>query len=188
METLLDTSGGRSLDLGRRDQVLFNLNSSGEWLVLHIKSRQEKALAEQLESLSIPHFLPLQFEQKIHGGRKAIVASPLFPGYLFLRGTIHDAYRADRTRRVANIIPVKDQVGLNQELLNVHLALSEGVRLKAHHCLRQGIKVEVIAGPLCGLQGLIENIGTRNRVILQVNMLGSAVSVEVDADCVEPMH
>src|SRR5688500_10118078 len=88
------------------------------WHVLHVKSRQEKALTADLRALSIPHFLPLVRQVKFHGGRKVTVETPLFPGYVFLRGTVDEAYQADRTRRVAGIIKVADQKHLDWELRN----------------------------------------------------------------------
>jgi hypothetical protein len=79
-------------------------DATGPWHVLHTRSRQEKALAEDLTGMGIACFLPLVRQIRFHGGRKAVVELPLFPSYLFLRGAAEDAYRAGRTRRVAQIL------------------------------------------------------------------------------------
>jgi transcription antitermination factor NusG len=51
--------------------------------------------------------------------------------------------------------------------------------------LKKGVRVEVRSGPLKGIQGLVEDRARKHRLILQVDALGQAVSVEVDAAIVE---
>jgi transcription termination/antitermination protein NusG len=158
---------------------------SGLWHILHTRSRQEKALADDLTALGIPCYLPLVRHVRFHGGRKAIVELPLFPGYLFLRGAAEDAYRADRTKRVAQILKVNDQDQIEWELRNLHLALAQDAPLAAYPALRKGVRVEVTGGPLRGLQGIVEERGNRDRIILQILMLGQAVSVEIEGSLLQ---
>jgi len=160
---------------------------NGRWHVLHTKSRQEKLLAEELHKADIGHFLPLVRKTQFYGKRKAVVELPLFPGYLFIRGTIEDAYLATRTKRIAKIIEVADQAKIDWELTNLHLALSSQVPLDPFPYLKEGSKVEVRSGPLRGLQGFIESRIGGGRLILQVEMLGRAVSVEVHGATLEPL-
>ena len=157
------------------------------WFVLHVRARQEKALAGDLEGLDVDYFLPLVMKIRYYGKRKRTVKLPLFPGYVFLRGSIEQVYTADRTRRVLSIIPVKDQGGLNWELKNLHLALVKGVTLDPYPTLKANVRVEVRSGPLRGLQGVIESRTRANRLVLQVAMLGSAVSLEVDGSLLDPV-
>ncbi len=159
--------------------------SLDDWFVLRTKSRQEKALAGDLRSRGIASFLPLITCTKYYGGRKAHVELPVFPGYLFLRGEIDQAYEADRTRRVAQIIKVVDQGRFDRELRNIHLALAGRAPLDPYPYLHAGIRVEVRAGPFRGLQGVIEAGGRRDRLILQVEILGRAVSLEIDASLLD---
>ena len=96
---------------------LFDLPvESHPWWVAHVKSRQEKALARHLQPLGIPYYLP-QREQKIRrAGRNFVSYLPLFPGYLFFRGTDDDRYAAHRSKLVAQVIEVVDQPLLDAEL------------------------------------------------------------------------
>jgi len=155
------------------------------WFVLRTKSRQEKILANELRSRGIASFLPIITCTKYYGGRKATVELPVFPGYLFLRGDMDEAYDADRTRRVAQIIKVTDQERIDRELRNIHLALCGGAPLDPFPYLRAGVSVEVREGPFRGLRGVIEAGGRRDRLILQVEILGRAVSLEIDASLLD---
>ena len=149
------------------------------WTVLQVKSRQEKALADDLARRGIDHYLPIVRQQKIYGGRKLQMELPLFPGYLFLFGTNEDIYTADRTRRVCKIIEVPQQKRLEEELTNLKLALENSTSLTAYPFLKTGVQVEVCSGPLRGLRGLVEHWSRADRLILQIEMLGRAVSLEI---------
>jgi transcription antitermination factor NusG len=187
----------RSLELGFEApaQILTSQDVSGVepspralcWHVLYVKSRQEKALAEELSAMGIDHYLPLERQLRFHRNRKTHVELPLFPGYLFLHGTIDEMYSADRTKRVARLIHVSDQVQIERDLCNLKLAISNGTPLRAHAYLSRGTRVEVKAGPLKGLQGIVEDSSRLDRVILQVEMLARAVSLEVDGAMVSPI-
>jgi transcription antitermination factor NusG len=171
--------------VGVGEGIVFPEPELGVWHVLHTKSRQEKAVADDLLALGIGHFLPLVRQVKYYGNRKAVVQAPLFPGYVFLRGDLDAAYKADRTKRIASIIKVNDQGKLDWELKNLHLALVKEAPLLAFPHLKKGLRVEVRAGPFRGLQGIIEDRTANQRLILQVDMLGRAVSLEIDGTLLE---
>ena len=164
------------------------LPETGEWFVLHTRSRQEKILAADLAAMSIGCYLPMIEHVRFYGRRKAQVELPLFAGYLFLRGSREDAYRADRTKRVAQIIPVTDQAKLTWELANIHLAVSARVPLDPYPYLTEGTRVEVRSGPFRGLQGIVEKRTRPTRLVLNVDILGRAVSLEIDGSLLDPLE
>jgi transcriptional antiterminator RfaH len=157
----------------------------GSWFVLRTRSRQEKVIARDLNARGVFNYLPLITCTRFYGGRKARVQVPLFPGYVFLRGSLDDAYTADRTNRVAQILHVRDQQRLDWELRNIHIALDSEASLDPFPFLRAGVRVEVREGPFRGLQGIIEDRGRRDRLILQVETLGQAVSIEIDGSLLD---
>jgi len=160
-------------------------NPDGQWHVLHTKSRQEKAVADDLAALKVDFFLPTLRQTRYYGNRKALVDLPMFPGYVFLWGTLEQAYLADRTKRIAQIIKVVDQEKLDWELTNLHLALSKSAVLEPYPHLVKGVRVEVRSGPFRGLQGIIEDKINPHRLILQVGLLGRGVSLEIDASLLD---
>ena len=158
------------------------------WYVLHTKSRQEKALSETLGAMGVVHFLPLVTQARYYGRRKLRVELPLFPGYLFLCGARDEAFAADRTKRVAKVIEVADQERLCRELAQIRRVLEGGGTLDPYPFLKKGARVEVKAGPWRGLQGVVEERARRNRLVLQVDVLGQAASMEIDASLLEPVE
>lgn len=86
---------------------------------------------------------------------------------------------------MANVIEVKDQQKLVDELVQIEQALRAGAPLVPHKYLKAGQRCRVIAGPLMDLQGLIVRAKNATRLVLQVDMLGQAASVEMDMDMIE---
>ncbi len=158
-----------------------------QWFILHTLSNQEKLLASAMEALDVAYFLPLRRIERIHGRMRSHVMAPLFPSYLFIRGSLDEMYRADRTKRVASVVRVYDQAGLELEIRNIHMALINDGVMAPHPYLRKGICVEVRSGPFRGMRGLIESMTNRNRLVLQVNVLGRATSIEMDGSLLDPV-
>ena len=161
-------------------------NTEGLWYVLHTRSRQEKALGDDLDAMGVDYLLPLVKTVRYYGRRKTEVELPLFPGYLFLHGTLEQVYEADRTRRVANIIKVADQAFLEDELRSIDCVLAQEGELDPHPYLHKGMWVEVRSGPFKGVQGVVED-RKANRLILQIQVLGQASSLEIDGSLLDPI-
>lgn len=176
-----------ALNQGETPKCPLRVCSTGEWVVLHTKSRCEKVLSEEMTLQGIDHFLPLVGQVKYYGRRKAFVNEPLFPGYLFLKGTLNDAYQAARTKRVANILRVVKQEQIAWELHNLWLAISSGARLDPFPALKKGVRVEISSGPFRGIQGIVQEKARSNRLILQVETLGQAVGLELDGAILNPL-
>lgn len=158
---------------------------SGRWWVAQTKSRHEKALAWSLQQMGIGYFLPLT--EKVHRrkGRNYKCLLPLFSGYLFFCGDQQQRYLAQTGNRIAQVIDVVDQQGLIRDMSQVYQALCQGAALEPHRYLKAGDRCRVVVGPLIGLEGIFLQRRGVSRLVLQVDMLGQAASVEVDDDVVE---
>ena len=158
---------------------------SGLWWVAHTKSRNEKALAHDLIRKSINYFLPMSWKVRRTRGRKIKTLLPLFSGYLFFCGNENQRLEVLRTNRVANLIEVKNQTKLVGELLQIGQAIQAGAPLVPHKYIKVGQYCRVIAGPLADLVGITVKTKKTTRLVLQIDMLGQATSVEVDTDMIE---
>jgi len=158
---------------------------TGLWWVAHTKSRNEKALAQDLICKDISYFLPMSWKVRRRRSRTTRSLLPLFSGYLFFCGEENERIELLRTNRVANLIEVKDQQRLLKELLQIEQALRAGAPLVPHKYLKAGQHCQVIAGPLTDLQGIIVKTKNATRLVLRIDMLGQAASVEIDTDMIE---
>jgi hypothetical protein len=151
------------------------------WTILQTKPRHEKALVAELSAAGMFCFLPLVTKVQSYGGRRIEASVPLFPDYVFLHGSAADVADAGRTRRVAKAIHVADQQQIDWELRNLRRALIGPHALEPHPCIKSGMKASVRSGALRGLEGFVEDGGNFNRLILQIGVLGQAVSLEIGA-------
>ena len=159
----------------------------GFWWVAHTKSRNEKALAHDLIGKNISYFLPMTWKVQRRSHRTIRSLLPLFGGYLFFCGGENQRVETLRTNRVANIIEVKDQETLLNELVQFEQALRAGAPLTPYKYIKAGQRCRVIAGPLFGLEGIVVKTKNVMRLVLQIDMLGQAASVEIDIDMIEPV-
>ena len=160
---------------------------TGLWWVAHTKSRNEKALAQDLVAKNISYFLPMTWKVQRRSHRTFRSLLPLFSGYLFFCGQEKERIELLRTNRVANVIEVKDQEKLLDELVQFERALRAGAPLTPYKYIKAGQRCRVIAGPLLGLEGIVIQIKNVARLLLQIDMLGQAASVEINIDLIEPI-
>ena len=158
---------------------------AGPWRVAHTKSRNEKALAHELVGKNISYFLPMSWKISRRSGRTIRSLLPLFDGYLFFCGSEIHRLEVLRTNRVANVIEVKNQQKLLEELLQIEKAIRAGVVLLPHKYIKAGQRCRLIGGPLAGLEGIVVKTRSSTRLVLQIDMLGQATSAEIDADMIE---
>ncbi|MBN1795131.1 MAG: UpxY family transcription antiterminator [Sedimentisphaerales bacterium] len=157
----------------------------GQWWVAHTKSRNEKSLAHDLISKNISYFLPMRPKVSHIRGRKVKSILPLFSGYLFFCGDEKQRVEVLKTNRVANIIEVINQKNLISELAQIEQVIKAGLTIQPHKYIKEGQRCRVTSGPLKNTEGIVQKTKTSTRLILSVEMLGQAASVEVDTDNIE---
>jgi transcription antitermination factor NusG len=162
-------------------------NEAEHWWVLHTRPRAEKALARLVLGHKLPFFLPLYKRQWRSRGRMLSSYLPLFPGYLFLRGDRDARLRALETNLVANCLPVSDQRRLTADLKNVFTLMGSGSALSPEDRLQPGTHVEIVSGPLAGVEGTIISRGKRLTFFVEVQFLQQGVSVEIESWMFRPV-
>lgn len=160
----------------------------GNWWVAHTRSRNEKALAWQLVKKEIQYFLPMSWKVSKKKARTIRSLLPIFTGYLFFCGGENDRLEVLKTNRVANLLQVTNPQLLVEELAPIERVLRTGQPMIPHEYLQVGQRCKVIAGPLMGTEGMITGTPKNTRLVLQVDMLGQAASVEIDFDMVEKIE
>jgi transcription antitermination factor NusG len=161
------------------------------WYALYTRSRFEKKLLGELSDRSIEVFLPMREVLSRWKDRKKRIWIPLFPGYIF----IHQVDTPANRYRVLNIPGAVRFIGFNSQAVPIPQEQIDAVRrfLESHLAvdpypyLKVGRRVEVIAGPLKGIQGKLIQKKGRFRFVIQVDLIRQAVSVEIDASDVRPL-
>jgi transcription antitermination factor NusG len=156
------------------------------WWVVQVRSRQEKALARHLIGFGVPFYLPLHEKRVRRGGRQFLSHLPLFPGYVFCRGTGEERLAALRTNLVCQILEVAHQDVLAGELNQLRFLQESGASLEPQPVFAPGDAVRVTEGPFEGYVGVVVRCGGRLRLIVSISMLRKSVAVEFDRAVVAP--
>lgn len=156
------------------------------WFVFYTKARQEKAFARQLVSMDIPFFLPLVPKENLIRGKKVTSLIPVFGGYIFLFVSEEERVKALTTNRISTILEVEDQDQLAYDLGNVQQLIQADAPLTVERRLVAGQKVRIKAGPMAGLEGVVEKRRGQSVLYVAVTMLQQCATIEIDDYLLEP--
>ncbi|MEI6516202.1 MAG: transcription termination/antitermination NusG family protein [bacterium] len=157
-----------------------------QWHVLHVKPRCEKKMADYCAAHKVTAELPLREETKIYQRRRVTVHKPVFPGYIFLRFMPEERETVLKSRQVVRILTVENQGRLVRELNQVKLALSVDPTLDARAAFEAGKRVLIRSGPFQGVEGVVQTVKGKTKVLLNVEMIGQALALEVGVEMLEP--
>jgi transcription antitermination factor NusG len=178
----------READLCPHD--LFERWENGDgrpWWVAHLRSRQEKLLARFLREQSVAYYLP-QYEKTVRrAGRTFVSYLPLFPGYVFFRGSAAERRQALQSNVIVQVLEVRDQGRLEGELAALWRLQSSGAPLVPWQYLGPGDEVEITDGPFRGLTGTVLREKGALRLVVSVTFLRQSVAAEIDREIVAPL-
>jgi transcriptional antiterminator NusG len=163
--------------------------AAAQWYAIWTRSRHEQVVRDQLERKQIAAFLPTITRWSRWKDRKKKVDWPLFPGYCFARFDAEDTLPVLKCTGVVNIVSFEGRPAAIPafELDSIRLLLGSDLQFDPCPMIQEGMRVEVVHGPLRGVIGrLLRKDAAKARLILSVDLIGQAVSVEVDAADVKP--
>lgn len=153
------------------------------WYAIWTRSRHEQVVREQLERKGLEAFLPTITKWSRWKDRKKQIEWPLFPGYCFARFDARERLPILTCTGVVNIISFNGEVAPipEQEITGIRRLVESDLQYDPCPLIREGMMVEVVHGPLKGVFGRLVRKGAHARLVLSVDLIGQAVSVEVDA-------
>ena len=159
------------------------------WFALRVRPNFEKTVAAALRSKDYEEFLPLYQTRRRWTDRYRTLELPLFPGYLFCRLDLRYRLPLLTTPGLLEIVssrriplPVDDS-----EIAAVRSIVRSALPAKPWPALSIGERIRLQAGPLRGLEGVLQQIGDSYRILVSVTLLQRSVSVQVDRSWVYPL-
>jgi transcription antitermination factor NusG len=159
------------------DELFAMPTADAPWVIAHLRSRQEKAVARALLDAGKPFYLPQIQQKKKSSGRTFVSHLPLFSGYIFVRDVKGFREALWRTSALANLLEVPDQAQLTAELLQIRKLQASGATLISHE-LVPGDAVDIQEGIFSGYTGVVIEERGALRLIVQLSALGKSVEVE----------
>jgi transcription antitermination factor NusG len=153
------------------------------WFAIWTRSRHEQVVCDQLTQKGVEAFLPTIPKWSRWKDRKKKIDWPLFPGYCFAKFDTRERLPILTCTGVVSIVSFDGEIAPipDFEIDGIRRLIQSDLQFDPCPLIREGMMVEVIHGPLKGVMGRLLRKGAHARLVLAVDLIGQAVSVEVDA-------
>ncbi len=159
------------------------------WHAIYTRSRAEKKLHKELCSSNIECYLPLQKELRQWSDRSKWVEEPLLRSYIFVKVSEREYYDVINSDFAVKYVTFGGKaVPIPEVQINALRIFLEDRNRKvdlSQDNLEKGESVEVVAGPLKGIQGEIIQIKGKNRIVIRFDSLGTCVYTDIGLDKVK---
>ncbi len=161
-----------------------------QWIVVRSKPRSEKVAHNELVKKNIEAYLPLLKERRKWSDRKKWVEFPLFSSYLFARIDIKDSIFVLETQGVNTIVKFGKQIAIvqNSVIKAIRLAMEGGYQLEPVEYFLEGNRVEVVAGPMKGIKGIVAKLRGQNRLIIKIDAIQQALSIQIESKFIRNLN
>ena len=153
------------------------------WFAIQTRSRHEKVVRSQLEMQNVETFLPTMRRLSQWTDRKKEIEVPLFAGYCFGKFSLADRLTVLQSQGVVRVVgsserpePIPDE-----EIESLRKLISSSSDYVCCPYLSEGMLVEVTRGPLQGVKGRLVREARPCRLVLSINLIQRAVTIEIDA-------
>ena len=160
------------------------------WYAIYTRHQHEKMVAQILTSKGFNTFLPLYAASHNWKDRIKALSLPLFPCYVFLKGGLERRLQIITTPGIYGLVSSAGQPAAipDIEIEAIRRVVESGVRVEAHPFLKCGDRVRIKCGPLAGIEGILVRKKNISRLVLSVEILGTAAAMEVAAFQVEAIN
>jgi transcription antitermination factor NusG len=158
------------------------------WFALQVRSRYEQTICCLLRAKGFQPMLPLYRSRRRWSDRIKEIQTPLFPGYLFCQFDPHNRLPILSTPGVIQMVGIGKQPEPidSAEIAAIQSLAQCDLGRQPWPFLEIGQKVQIMSGPLCGLEGILIDFKGVRRVVLSVSLLRRSVAVELDSVDVNP--
>ena len=142
-----------------------------------------------LEERGYEEFMPSYKTERRWSDRTKEIEQFLFPGYVFCRMDPQHRLPVLTTPGVVGLVgcgktpaPIPDE-----EIERIRRMVQSGLLLTPWPFLELGQTVLIERGPLAGVEGILEEVKGKCRLIVSINLLRRSVGAEVDRRWVRPV-
>ena len=151
------------------------------WFVLRVETGHELSASTHLSSREIEHYTPTYTQRRKYAHTRAeLIPRALFPGYIFARFPIHLKSLTLDTPYVYDLLTFDRRPASidDEEITRVRRLVSTGPPTPWSKLI-VGSQVVVKVGSMAGMQGVVAQINGDCHFVVNVVMLGRAVSVKI---------
>ncbi len=164
--------------------------SDAEWYAIHVKSRHEFVVHEDLTRKRQIAFSPSVQKLSQWKDRRKLVRFPLFPGYLFVQvnsspGAFLEVLKTRGVVAFVSLQPGTPTPILREEIDALKLMMASGKEIDIYPSLKEGTRVRMKTGPLKDAEGVITKRENQYLFVINIELLGRSVAVKLSARDIE---
>ena len=165
-------------------------SSREQWYALTLRTHFEKVVALLLRRKGYEEYLPTYRSRQHWADRMEEIELPLFPGYIFCKFDVTDMFPVLLIPGVTSVVSFGGlPVAVPEtEIAAVQRIVNSGMDYGPWPGIGPSQTVQVNYGPLRGLEGTLIQVKENYNLVISIKMLRRSVSVEIDRDCVTPVH
>lgn len=162
--------------------------TDASWYLLQCKPQQETRAEAHLMNQGYACFLPRLEQEKLRGSQRQTVATPLFPGYLFIHlDQQTDNWSAIRSTR--GVVRLVSFGGQPQSVSNDLIAALRDRVAKAPRApaLQTGDRIKVTEGAFVDIEAIFNTWAGEDRVVILLNLMRREHRLVLPLRCVQKL-
>lgn len=159
------------------------------WYAIKVKYKSEKLVLSQLEKKGVTSYAPMRNYTKRYQRKIVHHIVPVLPCYVFVNITEQEYVRVLDTQYVFGFVKIGQQIspvhdneidilrkieGIDEDL--IFTEINYGI----------GESVNVSNGPLFGMKGIISEIRSKGKLLVNFDSLGITLQIEINKKQLEP--
>jgi transcription antitermination factor NusG len=160
-----------------------------QWIAVYTKPRHEKLVLSQFTEKGIDSYLPLIRQRHRWSDRMKWVEIPIFKSYIFAHVELKDNLEVLQTRGVNHIVKFQNKIAVipDAQITSLRKIIDGGFDPFPSDYFVIGDDVEVIGGPLRGINGVVSRNDTSDKLIIKINVIQHAVAVQIERKYLKPV-
>ncbi|WP_421918634.1 UpxY family transcription antiterminator [Marinifilum sp.] len=161
-------------------------NKNRLWFAIYTKSHSEKKLYKEILEKGIEAYLPIKRELRTWSDRKKWIETPLFTSYVFVKVSPKEFHIPINSYYAVCYVCIRGKaVPVQEKQIDALKCFLENEQRSVEICnadLELGKRVEVMTGPLKGVQGEVLEIRGKHRLVIRFESLGACVHTEIKTE------
>ncbi len=166
--------------------IMYSTKPVYEWYAVYTRVHHEKKIFQLLQEKNIESYLPLIKTMKQWSDRKKWIEEPLFKCYLFVKVSYLEYFKVQNIPGVVNYvcfggIPQKIPETQIENIKTLISQKREDIVITRENIM-EGLKAEVIFGPLKGLKGEVVQICGQSNILIRLRAMNCCLYIKISKD------
>lgn len=164
-----------------------SLVTERQWHVLYTFPKAERQVAAQITGMGYESFLPLCKVARQWSDRIVKLDVPLFPNYVFAKVDGTSRYSLSSIKGFVNFVRLGQEIAImkDAEICLIRDLLQHDSSITSENYFEKGDPVRITKGQFRGIEGVVVQSGSSRRLLVRIEKLERAFSINLSADMVE---